>query len=49
MKKEPGWSCIEEKGRSCCFVSGDRSHERREEIYAVLGHLGRKVQEFGYL
>ncbi|KAJ9181028.1 hypothetical protein P3X46_009203 [Hevea brasiliensis] len=46
LRKTPGWSYIEEKGKSYCFVSGDRSHEQNEEIYEILGHLSRKVQEF---
>ncbi|KAF2289308.1 hypothetical protein GH714_034436 [Hevea brasiliensis] len=39
LRKTPGWSYIEEKGKSYCFVSGDRSHEQNEEIYEILGHL----------
>ncbi|CAK7342724.1 unnamed protein product [Dovyalis caffra] len=49
VKKAPGWSYIEEKGRNYYFVSGDKSHKKVEEIYEVLGQLGRKVQEFGYV
>ncbi|KAG7958808.1 hypothetical protein I3843_10G036600 [Carya illinoinensis] len=47
MKKKPGWSCIEAKGIIHGFVSADRSHHQVEEIYEVLGCLGRMIQEFG--
>ncbi|KAK9289352.1 hypothetical protein L1049_007507 [Liquidambar formosana] len=49
LKKKPGWSCIEAKGRIHGFVSGDRSHHQVGEIYEVLGCLGRKTQDFGYV
>uniref|UniRef100_A0A2C9VDQ0 Pentatricopeptide repeat-containing protein n=1 Tax=Manihot esculenta TaxID=3983 RepID=A0A2C9VDQ0_MANES len=47
LRKTPGWSYIEEKMKNYFFVSGDRSHEQSEEIYEILGHLSRKIQEFG--
>ncbi|KAH7511786.1 hypothetical protein FEM48_Zijuj12G0019600 [Ziziphus jujuba var. spinosa] len=46
MKKKPGWSCIENKGRVYGFVSGDRSHHQTEEIYGVLGCLSRMIKGF---
>lgn len=46
MKKKPGWSCTENKGRIYGFVSGDRSHHQTEEIYEVLGCLSRMIKGF---
>lgn len=36
IKKKPGWSCVEEKGRLTMFVASDLSHPNRDEIYKVL-------------
>ncbi|KAF5750263.1 pentatricopeptide repeat-containing protein [Tripterygium wilfordii] len=47
MKKTPGWSYIEEKGRIHGFVSGDMSHPQVGEIYEVLGSLNRKIKQLG--
>ncbi|KAF3442487.1 hypothetical protein FNV43_RR16403 [Rhamnella rubrinervis] len=43
LKKKPGWSCTEYKGRIHGFVSGDRSHFQAQEIYEVLGCLSRMI------
>ncbi|KAJ6798281.1 pentatricopeptide repeat-containing protein-like [Iris pallida] len=45
FKKEPGWSCIEGKGRIHMFVSGDRSHPQIVKLYRVLACLCTIIQE----
>ncbi|XVF56247.1 hypothetical protein PTKIN_Ptkin06aG0103500 [Pterospermum kingtungense] len=45
LKKQPGWSYIEENGHIHCFVSGDKSHNDVHRIYQVLACLIRKTQE----
>lgn len=47
LKKDPGCSYVELKGRVHPFVAGDRSHPQVEEIYRVLEELETLVQEFG--
>ncbi|XP_022977443.1 putative pentatricopeptide repeat-containing protein At3g11460, mitochondrial [Cucurbita maxima] len=47
LKKDPGCSYVELKGRVHPFVVGDRSHPQAEEIYSVLEELEALVQEFG--
>lgn len=47
LKKKPGWSCIEVKGVSYGFLSGDITHPEAEEIYAALCTLSRVTQDFG--
>lgn len=47
LKKDPGCSYVELKGRVHPFVVGDRNHPQGEEIYGVLDELERLVQEFG--
>ncbi|XP_020583515.1 pentatricopeptide repeat-containing protein At5g04780-like [Phalaenopsis equestris] len=49
VKKEPGVSWIEVKDKVHTFFVGDRSHERREEIYAKLEELGDLMNKAGYV
>ncbi|XP_031745526.1 pentatricopeptide repeat-containing protein At4g35130, chloroplastic-like [Cucumis sativus] len=56
LVKKPGWSFIELNGTIHGFVSGDRSHNRTNEIYDVLfdeidfhvSILGGKVESFPF-
>lgn len=41
LVKKPGWSFIELNGTIHGFVSGDRSHNRTNEIYDVLVYINR--------
>ncbi|KAI3471805.1 hypothetical protein Pfo_028458 [Paulownia fortunei] len=36
LKKDPGYSYVESKGRTHLFMAGDRSHPQAKEIYAML-------------
>eukprot|EP01018_Ginkgo_biloba_P022101 Gb_10151 [translate_table: standard] len=45
LKKEPGLSWIEVKGKVHAFIVGDRSHPQTEEIYAELDRLTRQMKE----
>ncbi|GER25810.1 pentatricopeptide repeat-containing protein [Striga asiatica] len=48
MNKSPGWSCLEVKGVFHGFVSGDRSHEQVEEIWAMVEFFSRNgLEEVG--
>ncbi|XP_043695431.1 pentatricopeptide repeat-containing protein At5g04780, mitochondrial-like [Telopea speciosissima] len=49
IKKEPGMSWIEVKGKVHAFVVGDRSHSRTEEIYAKLEELSDLMTKAGYV
>lgn len=49
VKKEPGHSSIEVKGRLHTFVARDRSHPKTEEIYAKLDDLRQKIRDAGYV
>ncbi|GAB4830455.1 hypothetical protein Ancab_020168 [Ancistrocladus abbreviatus] len=49
IKKAPGYSQIEVKGKSHLFFSGDKSHPQREEIYEFLrDKLLPSMNEMGY-
>ncbi|KAL9664259.1 hypothetical protein QQ045_019658 [Rhodiola kirilowii] len=39
LKKEPGYSYVEHKGKIHLFISGDREHPQTEEIYRMLANL----------
>ncbi|GLT94718.1 hypothetical protein SLE2022_124470 [Rubroshorea leprosula] len=45
LKKEPGCSYVEYKGKVHLFLAGDRSHPQSEEIYRMLGELETLVKE----
>lgn len=45
LKKDPGYSYFEHKGRVHLFVAGDRTHPRMEEIYRMLDELENIVKE----
>ncbi|KAK6914147.1 DYW domain [Dillenia turbinata] len=49
VRKEGGRSWVEVRGMIHVFFAGDRSHERREEIYAELSKLMKKIEELGYV
>ncbi|XP_059646672.1 putative pentatricopeptide repeat-containing protein At3g11460, mitochondrial [Cornus florida] len=46
LKKEPGCSYVEHKGRTHLFVAGDTSHPQTEEIYKMLDRLEDLVEGF---
>ena len=43
LKKEPGYSYVESKGKVHLFYSGDRGHRQTEEIYRMLDKLENLV------
>lgn len=45
LRKEPGFSYTEYKGKTYMFFSGDRSHPQAEKIYAMLEQLDDIVRE----
>ncbi|XP_057970511.1 putative pentatricopeptide repeat-containing protein At3g11460, mitochondrial [Malania oleifera] len=47
LRKEPGCSYVEHKGRMHLFLAGDRTHPQTEEIYRMLEHLEDLVKELG--
>ncbi|XVF76186.1 hypothetical protein PTKIN_Ptkin13bG0246500 [Pterospermum kingtungense] len=48
LKKDPGFSYLEYKGRVHLFLSGDRSHPQKEEIYRMVDELETLVKkQFG--
>eukprot|EP01018_Ginkgo_biloba_P013099 Gb_10133 [translate_table: standard] len=49
VKKEPGRSWIEFKGKVHSFVVGDSSHPKTKEIYAKLEELSGYMKERGYV
>lgn len=48
LKKGTGWSWVEYKGKMHKFIVGDKSHERSDDIYKLLGTLRRKMRDAGY-
>ncbi|KAA8517025.1 hypothetical protein F0562_017157 [Nyssa sinensis] len=46
--KEPGMSWIELNETLHTFHASDRSHPRREEVFAKVGELSAKIKEAGY-
>ncbi|XP_008447344.2 putative pentatricopeptide repeat-containing protein At3g47840 [Cucumis melo] len=42
--KEPGWSSVKVKDSVFAFVSGDRSHPQREDIYNILEELASRME-----
>ncbi|KAF5771904.1 putative tetratricopeptide-like helical domain superfamily, DYW domain-containing protein [Helianthus annuus] len=40
LRKDPGYSYVEHKGRTHLFVAGDHNHPQTDEIYAMLSRLG---------
>ncbi|KAI6694091.1 hypothetical protein NL676_021801 [Syzygium grande] len=49
VKKEGGMSWIEVRGEVHVFMSGDRKHERTEEVYSKLMELMEKIESLGYV
>jgi pentatricopeptide repeat protein len=49
LKNRPGCSWIEVKHRMHAFLAGDKSHPQREEIYATLKNLTKKMEAAGYV
>ncbi|PRQ43988.1 putative tetratricopeptide-like helical domain, DYW domain-containing protein [Rosa chinensis] len=47
LKKEPGCSYVECKGRVHVFLAGDRSHCQTEDIYSILEELENLAREPG--
>lgn len=47
LKKEPGCSYVELKGKVHLFLADDRSHIQAEEIYRILKELEDLVKELG--
>ncbi|XP_030488773.1 pentatricopeptide repeat-containing protein At5g42450, mitochondrial [Cannabis sativa] len=45
MKRVPGCSWIEIRSKVHVFVTGDKNHQQKDEIYTVLGWLIQNVQE----
>ncbi|KAI3802192.1 hypothetical protein L1987_30322 [Smallanthus sonchifolius] len=39
LKKDPGYSYVEHKGKTHLFVTGDHNHPQTDEIYAMLNRL----------
>ncbi|GAV80658.1 PPR domain-containing protein/PPR_2 domain-containing protein/PPR_3 domain-containing protein/DYW_deaminase domain-containing protein [Cephalotus follicularis] len=48
VRKEGGRSWIEVKGKVHVFLSGDRRHDRMEEIYAKVKELMEEIEKLGY-
>ncbi|KAG5556544.1 hypothetical protein RHGRI_006968 [Rhododendron griersonianum] len=48
LKKDPGCSYVEYKGRTHLFMVGDRSHPQTEEMYRMLNRLEGLVNELGW-
>ncbi|KAM3217812.1 putative pentatricopeptide repeat-containing protein, mitochondrial [Capsicum annuum] len=47
LKKDPGYSYFECKGKTHLFVAGDRSHPQMKEIYKLLNKLEDTESEHG--
>ncbi|KAL6138352.1 hypothetical protein ACLB2K_063635 [Fragaria x ananassa] len=47
LKKEPGCSYVECKGRVHVFLAGDNSHCQTEDIYSILDELENLARELG--
>ncbi|OMO76147.1 hypothetical protein CCACVL1_15849 [Corchorus capsularis] len=48
LRKNPGCSWIETKGKVNVFVAGDNSHPQTKNIESILKKLRRKMKEEGY-
>ncbi|XP_022724785.1 pentatricopeptide repeat-containing protein DOT4, chloroplastic [Durio zibethinus] len=48
LRKNPGCSWIEIKGKVNCFVAGNNSHPQSKKIESLLKKLRRKMKEQGY-
>lgn len=48
LRKNPGCSWIEVKGKVCIFVAGDGSHPQSEKMESLLNELRSKMKEEGY-
>ncbi|KAH6830550.1 Pentatricopeptide repeat superfamily protein [Perilla frutescens var. hirtella] len=47
LKKDPGYSYVEYKGKNHLFVAGDKRHPQSKEIYAMLEKLENLAKEGG--
>ncbi|MCD7452668.1 putative pentatricopeptide repeat-containing protein, mitochondrial [Datura stramonium] len=47
LKKDPGYSYFECKGKTHLFVAGDRSHPQTKEIYKLLNRLEDTASQHG--
>ncbi|RZC78610.1 hypothetical protein C5167_002832 [Papaver somniferum] len=45
LRKEPGCSYVELKGKVHLFIAGDRNHPRTNEIYEMLNRLEELIEE----
>ncbi|XP_024973909.1 putative pentatricopeptide repeat-containing protein At3g11460, mitochondrial [Cynara cardunculus var. scolymus] len=45
LRKDPGYSYVEHKGKTNLFVAGDHNHPQTEEIYAMLDRLDELVND----
>ncbi|KAJ9543893.1 hypothetical protein OSB04_023600 [Centaurea solstitialis] len=45
LRKDPGYSYVEHKGKTNLFVAGDHNHPQTEEIYAMLDRLDDSVND----
>ncbi|KAL9263331.1 putative pentatricopeptide repeat-containing protein [Drosera capensis] len=48
LKKDPGYSYVDLKGKIHLFMSGDRSHPQTDRIYIRLKELEDSVKELGF-
>ncbi|XP_043688780.1 pentatricopeptide repeat-containing protein At4g16470 isoform X1 [Telopea speciosissima] len=49
VKKEPGYSWIEVKGKVHTFLVGDNSHQQTEQIYKTMKKLTSNLRDGGYV
>lgn len=49
LRKEPGYSYVEHRGKVHLFVAGERNHPQIEEIYRLLNELESLVEKLDYL
>ncbi|KAL3532105.1 hypothetical protein ACH5RR_005626 [Cinchona calisaya] len=48
LRKDPGYSYVEFKGRIHLFVAGDTSHPQTEEVYSMLDKLEDLIKELNW-
>ncbi|KAJ4976567.1 hypothetical protein NE237_001673 [Protea cynaroides] len=49
VKKEPGYSWIEIKGKVHTFLVGDKSHQQIEQIYETMNKLSSNLKDADYI
>ncbi|GAB4856379.1 Putative pentatricopeptide repeat-containing protein At3g11460, mitochondrial [Ancistrocladus abbreviatus] len=47
LRKDPGYSYVDCKGKIHLFLAGDKSHPQADEIYRMLGKLEDSIKELG--